>query len=111
MTESHGPQNAFDLLFQNQKPSNFGLIHGRFLTEAIPFLDKTQFVKPVFCNLIGGRVCNPNYVPKEKPITTQSIVSSENQKPSVKVIRNGNKITDEIPILCADCPIARKNIK
>lgn len=111
MTEKHGPQHAYDLLFQNFKPSNFGLINGYFLVEAFPSSDKTQTIKPVFCRLIGGRVCNTNYIPKEKSETTQAIVTTDTQETSVKVIKNGNEITDEIPILCAACPIAIKNTK
>ena len=104
MKDEHGPQHAFDLHFQKISPKKLGLTNGRFLVEPISSQDGPQKIYTVFCS-VTKRPCNP------QTTTTQAIVAFENQEPLVKVIHNGNEVTNKTPILCTDCPVARKTAK
>jgi hypothetical protein len=106
-TDKFGKEHAFDLLFQNKLPKTFGLTNGFYSVEAYSGTDTNGdklAIKPVFCRKLMTRLCDPNYQPKNPSGTIQAIVVEANSA-SVKVIKDGDQVTHQVPILCADCSV------
>lgn len=105
--QEYGKDHASDLLYQNQAkmPKAFGLVNGRF-GGSYPGKVPLVTIKPVFCQIINGHLCNPEDLPQ----TIQAIVL-ENDSASVKVVKNGIEITDQVPVICANCPVSRSSLK
>jgi hypothetical protein len=103
--------HAKELLSQKDLPKTLGLTNGFYSIEAYPGQDVNAqqiAIKPVFCRKLITKVCDPNHIDKTPTKTIQAIIV-ENNTPVIKVIKDGNQVTTETPILCANCRIANLN--